>query len=131
MKEMLLDSARRSWKSPLLLGQLFIWSLILLGSFMIALLIRYTSMGMDALPIIAYMINALALLIGGFVSGRRSKQRGWYYGGLQGIIYALLVMLIGFLAFDTAMVINPILFAISSFGISAIGGILGVNTGNQ
>lgn len=130
MKEMLLDSARRGWKSPLLLGQLYIWSLVLLGSFLIALLIRYTSLEMDALPIIAYLINALALLIGGFASGRRSQQRGWYYGGLQGIIYALLVMLIGFLAFDSAMVINPILFALSSFGISAIGGIIGVNTGN-
>lgn len=130
MKEMLLDSARRGWKSPLLLGQLYIWSLVLLGSFLIALLIRYTSLEMDALPIIAYLINALALLIGGFASGRRSQQRGWYYGGLQGIIYALLVMLIGFLAFNSAMVINPILFALSSFGISAIGGIIGVNTGN-
>ncbi|MBA4495750.1 TIGR04086 family membrane protein [Paenactinomyces guangxiensis] len=130
MKENLLDSSKWSLRSPWVMGQLFVWGIILICSFIAALLMRYTTFDSSQLTTAAYGINALALFVGGFISGRKAGQRGWYYGGLQGIIYAAILLIIGFLAFDSGMVINPVLFMACAFGISAIGGVIGVNSGN-
>ncbi|MBD1371722.1 TIGR04086 family membrane protein [Hazenella sp. IB182357] len=115
-------------RSPLLLGQLIIWGIITLTSFFIAFLLRYTSFESVQVPMLAYATNFVSLLLGGFISGRFARAKGWLYGGIQGIIYALLLVIIGFLAFDTSLIINPLLFTICAFGLSAIGGIVGVNT---
>lgn len=130
MKERIFDSSKWNLGSPWIIGQMIVWGVVLIGSLITAFLIRYSSLDSSLLPTIAYGINAGALMVGGFISGRKAGQKGWYYGGFQGLLYALIVILIGFLAFDSSMVINPVLFAISAFGISAIGGILGVNTGD-
>lgn len=128
MKELLTDSLRGGLKSPLMMGQVWTWALVWIGTIVTALIMQYTSMQRATLPAIALVIHALALLIGGFMTGKVAGKKGWYYGGIQGIIYALALMVIGFLAFDTGMTVNPLLFLLCAFGISAIGGILGVNT---
>ncbi|SEN35371.1 TIGR04086 family membrane protein [Lihuaxuella thermophila] len=127
-KEFFLGSVQRGWRSPWVAGQISIWGVVLVCSFITALMMKFTSLGSSQLPAISYAINALALLLGGFISGRKAGQRGWYYGGLQGLIYAVILVLISFLAYDSPMMINPLVFVICAFFASALGGIFGVNT---
>lgn len=129
-KESLFGSFKWGWRSPWVAGQICIWGVVLVCSFITALMLKFTSLGSSQLPAISYAINALALLLGGFVSGRKAGQRGWYYGGLQGIIYAVILVLISFLAYDSRMMINPLVFVICAFLAGALGGISGVNTKN-
>lgn len=112
-------------KSPWIAGQSTIWLLIFIGSFLIACLLRFTSLDAGVLPMMAYSINALAIFLGGLISGKSAGKKGWYYGGFQGIIYTLSLLLIGFLAFDQMIQVNPFLFLICAFGLGALGGIWG------
>jgi putative membrane protein (TIGR04086 family) len=128
MKETFLDTARRGWQSPWLVGQYWIWGIILFCSFLAALGLRYTSLPSDNLSAISYIVNAGALFAGGLASGRRSGQKGLMIGGVQGLIYALFVWLLSFLAFDAAPAVNPLAFIAFAFAISALGGMIGVNT---
>lgn len=79
------------------------------------------------MPIITYIVNAISLLVGGFVTGFKAKERGWIFGGVTGILYTIILFIIAFLAFDIAITSKTLVTMISAFGISAIGGIFGVN----
>ena len=69
-----------------------------------------------------------ALLTGGFTAGKIAGRKGWYYGGLQGILYTLFLLCFSFLALDQMIQLNPFLLAIFAFGLSSIGGIFGEHT---
>jgi putative membrane protein (TIGR04086 family) len=126
--EMVKEVFRLGWKSPVLAGQMMLWAFILVLSLITALFLRFSSLESSSLPTITFGINGISLLAAGFISGKKSRKKGWYYGGMQGIIYALLIWLIAFLAFDTSMKVDPLVFSIFAFGTGALGGIFGVNT---
>lgn len=127
MKQSVFQSAKSGLNSPWIIGQCWIWGIILLGSFLLALLFNFTTFSSNQMPMFAYGLNICAILAGGFFTAKKSGKKGWYYGGLQGIIYTALIMLIGFLAFDARLNIHPLLFVTSAFGIGAVGGMMGVH----
>ncbi|MBA4541351.1 MULTISPECIES: TIGR04086 family membrane protein [Thermoactinomyces] len=127
MKEAWFDSAKKGWQSPWIIGQLFIWGIIFIGSFIVAIFLRYSSLESADIPILSYILNGLALFAGGFVAGKKSGKRGLYYGAAQGIIYVAILLLIGFLAFDSLTTFHPFMFSAFAIGLSSLGGILGVN----
>ncbi|SFS58682.1 TIGR04086 family membrane protein [Marininema halotolerans] len=131
MKQATTSGTHPALRSPLLAGISIVLGVVLSGSIITAMLLRFTSVEESSLPYFAYGINALALLSGGWISGRQAGHRGWLYGGLTGIIYVVLVLIIGFLAFNTQMRVQPVLFTLCATGIAAIGGIFGVNAGNR
>lgn len=114
-------------KSPWFAGQLMIWAQIWILSFTIALLLTYTSLQPDAITQISYLLNGIALFFGGFSAGKISGKKGWYYGGLQGVIYSLILLMISFLGFDKPISTSSILLILFAFVTSAFGGIIGVN----
>ncbi|MDR6881756.1 putative membrane protein (TIGR04086 family) [Bacillus sp. 3255] len=74
------------------------------------------------------IIHAVSLFIGGWVSGKRAETRGWYHGGLVGIVYFILIFLVGFLAFDAGLNLQSLQLLGILFASGALGGVLGVNT---
>jgi putative membrane protein (TIGR04086 family) len=129
VKEDLMNAAKKGWKSPWIAGQLIIWLIVFILSVCTALLLRFTSLETSHLPTITFFINVISLFLGGWISGKKAGQKGWFYGGMQGIIYCLLLVLISFLAFDASMRVSPFVFGVCAFGVSALGGIFGVNWG--
>ncbi|GIO04960.1 TIGR04086 family membrane protein [Brevibacillus reuszeri] len=121
----------RSASTSVLTGLLYTLGLILIGALLATILLSFTSMREGSLPYFTYVINAIGLLTGGFVTGRRCGGKGWYYGGLTGLSYFILVILIGFLGFDAPMQWNTFLYLLAAFAIAGIGGILGVNSANS
>lgn len=101
--------------------------IVLLGSLIVSFIFQFTSVSESKMPIFTYVVNALSLLTGGFVAGFKAKERGWFFGGMTGILYTIILILIAFLAFDVALTIKTLVSMISSFAIAAIGGIFGVN----
>ncbi|GIP39227.1 membrane protein [Paenibacillus sp. J31TS4] len=114
--------------SPILSGLLYAFVVMSIAAVVTSLILMLTDQKEDALPTYAYIIHAVALLLGGWVAGKRAEMKGWYYGAVLGVIYALVVILIGFLGFDKGLDLQTLLFTCLSFGVGAIGGILGVNT---
>ncbi|WP_139490331.1 TIGR04086 family membrane protein [Brevibacillus dissolubilis] len=118
----------RSTSASVMTGLLFTFGLVLSGSLLTAMLLSFTELRESSLPYFTYAINALGLLVGGFVTGRRCGGRGWYYGGLTGSAYFILVLLIGFLGFDAPMQLSTLFYLLGAFVVSAMGGVVGVNT---
>ncbi|WP_232695958.1 TIGR04086 family membrane protein [Brevibacillus daliensis] len=121
----------RSHSTSVMTGLFLTLGLVLLGSIITALLLSFSDIQESSLPYFSYAINVISLLIGGYVTGRKSGVRGWYYGGLAGLGYFLLVLLIGFLGFDAPLELNTLLYTIFAFVIAAIGGVFGVNSSNR
>lgn len=114
-------------RSPLLAGLLTVWLLVIVGSLVTAFVLNYTNVQEQNFNYFSYTINIVALLIGGWIAGRRSGRRGWYYGAATGLLYAVLVFFIGMLAFDIALSWMSLLHFASAIVIAALGGMLGVN----
>ncbi|MFX3646996.1 MAG: TIGR04086 family membrane protein [Paenibacillus sp.] len=114
--------------NPILSGlcQAFVWMFI--GALILSFFLWMSGMREQDLSMYTYVVHGLSLLVGGFVAGKRSGEKGWYYGGITGIVYGLLVLLIGFLALDASFNWKDGLQLLSAFFISALGGMFGVNT---
>lgn len=95
---------------------------------LLSLLLFLSGMKESSLNSWIYMIHMTSLLIGGYVTGRRKGQRGWYYGALLGIVYALIIGLIGYLGFDTALTWKSLITLLLCIFSASLGGIIGVNT---
>jgi putative membrane protein (TIGR04086 family) len=99
-----------------------------IGALVLSFFLWMSDLREQELSTYTYVVHGLSLLIGGFIAGKRSGEKGWYYGGLTGIVYGLLVLLIGFLALDASFNWKDSLQLLIAFLLSALGGIFGVNT---
>lgn len=114
-------------QSPILAGLFYAFLVMSIAAVITSLILLLTNQKEDALPAYAYIIHSLSLVLGGWIAGKKSEWKGWYFGGLFGLIYSIIVMLIGFLGFDKGFDLNTLGFAVASFFIGALGGVIGVN----
>ncbi|QHT64023.1 TIGR04086 family membrane protein [Paenibacillus lycopersici] len=114
--------------SPLLSGLLYASIWLAAGALLLSALLRWGSMQENELPTYSLVIHGCSALAGGFVSGRRSQQRGWYYGGMLGIAYAILVLLVSFLASNAGFSGRTLTMLIETLLSGSLGGMIGVNT---
>lgn len=107
-----------------------LYSFISMGviTILVSIFLLVTSMEEKSLSVLIYFIHAISLMIGGYITGKRIEQKGWYYGGVMGIIYSLIVLLVGFLGFDASLNLVTLSIFILSFSSGALGGIIGVNS---
>lgn len=94
-------------------------------------LLYFTSLSDSHLSRLTYIITAISLTSGGFVSGKRAGQKGWYYGGFTGLTYGLILAIIAFLAFDASFNLNGLALIVLTFLFGSLGGIFGVNTSKK
>ena len=129
-----MNPVSRVWKirisSPVFSG--LVWSCIWLGigALLLSATLSVSSLREGALLPWVFGIHGMASLAGGFVSARRAGRKGWYFGAMNGALYALLIVLASFLAMETdwSLRIAALLGATCLSG--AFGGMVGVNTGN-
>jgi putative membrane protein (TIGR04086 family) len=98
------------------------------GALLLSMLLRFSSLQEGSLPALAMSVHGLAALAGGFSSGRRSARRGWYYGAVLGAVYALIILLIGFLAADAPLAWSTMSLLGVTTAAGAVGGMFGVGT---
>ncbi|MGN7765319.1 TIGR04086 family membrane protein [Paenibacillus sp. 22594] len=118
-----------SWRisSPVLSGlcRSFLW--MLLGAIVLSLFLWGSGLEEQDLTMYTYIVHGIAAACGGLTAGRRSSSRGWYHGGITGAFYGILILLIGFLALDSAPAGIDCLWILGAAGIAAFGGMFGVN----
>lgn len=114
--------------SPALSGLLVAFIAMAVGALVASVLLTAGDKGEAALPVYAYMIHGASVLAGSFASGRKAGNRGWYHGGMLGLIYSALVLVIGFLSFNKGLDWSILQFAAGASAAGILGGILGVNT---
>lgn len=114
--------------SPLFSGLVYSFSMMTIGTIVTSLFLLLTSTQESSLHTLTTIIHAVSLFIGGWVSGKRAGNRGWYHGSMVGVFYFVLIFLVGFLAFDAGLNLQSLQLLGILFASGALGGILGVNT---
>lgn len=116
--------------SSLLNGLLYSFITLIILVLIISLLLAGTNLKEQSLPLLIYFIHGISLLVGGFVVGKRKSSKGWYHGGFLGLIYWVIVILVGFLGLDASFSMSTLMMALICFLSGAFGGIAGVNVKN-
>lgn len=92
------------------------------------LLLTFTSVSGNTIPMAAASITTIASAYGGFYASVKIKEKGLIYGMLVGLLYITFMLVAVFLANDAfkfeMSILYKMLLTIASGG---IGGILGVN----
>ncbi|MEK5239255.1 TIGR04086 family membrane protein [Paenibacillus sp. FSL L8-0470] len=118
-----------SWRitSPVLSGlcRSFLW--MLLGAFVLSLLLWGSGLKEQDLTTYTYFVHGIAAAFGGLTAGRRATSKGWYQGSLTGGFYGIIVLLVGFLALDSAPAGIDAVWVMAAAAIGALGGMFGVN----
>lgn len=110
-------------------GVLAAFALTVLVSAILALAIYFANLTESTVSGLLYGVGLVTVAAGGAVAGRRAGTRGWLHGGLVGLAYVLLSLLIGSLLFS-----GPALWAdlvgklFTAFVAGSLGGIVGVNS---
>jgi putative membrane protein (TIGR04086 family) len=113
--------------SPLFSGMVYAFITMAISSLIYSFVLTFTNQSEDSLTFFAYLIHALAIFIGSYACGKRINNKGWYHGGILGLVYAVIIILIGFLSMNNGISFQSILALAVAYLVGALGGILGVN----
>ncbi|WP_426448628.1 TIGR04086 family membrane protein [Paenibacillus sp. S-38] len=113
--------------SPLLSGLMYAVLFMLAGTLAASLVLLGTEVAEGSWLGVTLAIHALSLFIGGIVSGKRSGSRGWYQGGLLGLLYMAVIWMVGFLAYDAGFTQEMLVLGGVAPLAGALGGMIGVN----
>ncbi|MGG0273888.1 TIGR04086 family membrane protein [Bacillus rhizoplanae] len=102
-----------------------------LASIVIALLLKFTNINEGTLSIALFVLAIVSTIIAGFVAGVKAQGKGWFVGGSTGVVFAILVFLVNYLGFSSALSKVQLLYQLVIIAASTIGGILGVNIGKR
>ncbi|PZE19451.1 TIGR04086 family membrane protein [Paenibacillus xerothermodurans] len=114
-------------QSPLFSGLLYAVIFMLLGTVMTSMLMMATNLEENALHSYTLSVHGVAMFVGGMISGKRAGSKGWYHGGLLGVVYSMIVWMVGFLSYDTGFSSDTVFLVGLSFVAGALGGMIGVN----
>lgn len=108
-------------------GWISILVVILLASFILSLLLRFTSLGESTLQLVVLLLSFLALFIGGFVAGLKAKKQGLIIGLLTGLLFSLFVFCYRYLGLDSGFQLQDFVNHGAYLLLSMVGAIFGVN----
>jgi len=113
--------------SPVLSGLVYAFIVMLIGTVLTSFLLLLSAAEESSLSTFSFVTHIVSLLAGGWVAGRKSGTKGWYYGGVLGGLYALIIFMVAFLAFDAGLTMRSVVLLLMCLAAAAIGGIFGVN----
>lgn len=111
----------------ILYGIVTILVLMFLSSLVISLLIKFTDFSSSTLTWTTFVVSIIVLMIGGFVAGKMSFDKGWLTGLLTAFIYIGGVILFQFLAYDYWLADRQFTYFLIFCVSSVTGSMFGVN----
>jgi putative membrane protein (TIGR04086 family) len=100
---------------------------MLITSFILSLLLTFTSLKESSMNWIITTLSFLAIFIGGIVSAAKAKERGWLIGGITAVSYTLILLLFQYLGFGEGISLKQSYYHGGFLVTSMLGGIFGVN----
>lgn len=117
---------------PILYGVAWALFFAVIGTLLVSFWAHFGTLTDSNMRVAAYVVHCIAILIGAVSGSRAAEERGWYYGGIIGIVYALIMICIGVVVYNTFSMDAGGLFRVLLMAlIGAFGGIIGVNTGGR
>ncbi|KPU44991.1 hypothetical protein OXPF_14690 [Oxobacter pfennigii] len=91
-------------------------------------LLTLTNISETTLPTAVMVITLVSIALSGIYSAVKSESKGWLNGALVGILYMLILFMLGMLFKTGILIDNLILFRIfMGFVIGSLAGIIGIN----
>lgn len=92
------------------------------------IILTYTKLSEELIPLINTVIMILGITSGAILTSRKLERKGWLTGGLIGILYFLIILIISKIFIkdfttDTYLLIKGIIAIL----IGCIGGMIGIN----
>ncbi|MDY0405473.1 TIGR04086 family membrane protein [Virgibacillus sp. 179-BFC.A HS] len=117
----------------LLYGWVVILGLVLITSFILAFVLRFSSLNEPALSWVTLIVGLITLFIGGITAGVKGKAKGWLIGTITGLGFTLFTFLLQYLGYHHGFTLEQALQHLGYIFASLIGGVIGVNviSGNQ
>lgn len=114
-----------------LYGWITICIFILLFSFIMTFVIKFTSINDLTIIYIAFAISTLAMFFGGIVTGIKGKDNGWLLGVFTGIGFIVCIYTIQFIFIKQAFLWQQYIYHLTFILFSIAGSILGVNLASE
>lgn len=116
---------------PIISGIVTIIVILLISSFFLSLLVHFTSISERSVEWLILPLTMLTLFIGGMIAGVRSGERGWYVGGITGLLFVIVSWLLTFLGFNSTIETQQLLLYLGYLVLAILGGMFGVNMSPQ
>ncbi len=95
-----------------------------------AVLITYSSFTGQSLPLVVTVTTLISVVVAGFDASKYAESRGWLWGIIAGLIYAVLLAAIGIWVNKGFKVDSrTITLLILSLSGGGLGGVIGINMG--
>ncbi|MTI60648.1 MAG: TIGR04086 family membrane protein [Firmicutes bacterium] len=116
------------------INNIIIFKVVLLGiiillflSIIMAIFSRFFfSLQTNTLNTILIITNFVIIILIGFFAARKVENNGWLHGGLSGLIYMLIMILIGIISIPVS-IWHVLLLSFIGLLVGSIGGIIGIN----
>lgn len=110
-------------------GLIMSFTITLIGILIFALILTYSNIAENTIPIVIIGISFISILIGSTISTRKISKNGMINGGIIGGIYIAILYLISSIV-NTGFSVNIYTIFMIILGIIAglVGGILGINS---
>jgi putative membrane protein (TIGR04086 family) len=93
-----------------------------------SILITYTNMPDDKTPIVVAAATLVSVMIAGFDAARGAEAKGWFWGIMAGLIYAIiLVALMTIVLKEFAYDSRTVTLLLLSLAGGGLGGVIGIN----
>jgi len=104
-------------------------ALAMIAAAILGLIMYRTLLPEAMLPSIMGAVNLVALICGGYFAGRKAENAGWLNGGLAGLLYTALLLVLGMFFFPGPTAAwTAVRRLLVGFVLGGLGGTVGVNT---
>lgn len=112
-------------------GLVVILTIIMCSSFILSLILKFSDLTEQSLTWVILGLSILALFIGGIVSGKKGKEKGWVLGAGTGVLFSLVVFLVQYLGYQVNFDPQQYMYHLGYLLASTLGGVMGVNMSSQ
>lgn len=110
-----------------LISLLYIFSIIIVSTFLVTTLNYFNIIGSKLLTIFKILIILSSMFTGGIIIGKNSKQKGWLEGIKLGLIVTVILVLFKYLGLNQKFLITNIIYYIILIISCTLGSMIGIN----
>lgn len=93
-----------------------------------SLVLSFTAISENIIPYLSFITSIISIFIGSFFVTRKLSFKGWLNGGVTGLFYVLIILILGlFIAGEFPILTSFLTKSFLGFAFGAISGIIGMN----
>ncbi len=122
------DSKEVNYPITLLKGVVLSFSATLVLIVLMSIILTYSNLSEGVIPVINSIIMILSIALGSIYMSLKVNKKGWLNGAVVGLLYIIILIIIGSIFIDTFKLDSFILLrSVISIITGIVGGMIGIN----